>query len=293
MKIGYPCINTTLDCKGNKTFRLKSYSEDRLIETVDNNISCLEKMLEYNIKHELLFFRISSDIVPFASHPVCTFNWQHHFAKKLKSVGEYIKKYSIRISMHPDQFVLINTPKKSVLENSVKELIFHAELLDLMELERDHKIQIHVGGVYGDKEVSMQRFIERYKDLPKIVKNRLAIENDDRSYSLQDCLQISEKIGIPIIFDTFHHELFNNGETLKEAAGKAAQTWGKNDGTLMIDYSTQEPDARTGKHATHIQLDHFKEVEKTVRSINPDIMLEIKDKELSALAARKSISLDS
>jgi UV DNA damage endonuclease len=105
-KIGYPCINLTIGCKSDKTFRLKSYSERRLIETVNNNLDCLLRILKFNVQHDLLFFRITSDLVPFASHPICKFNWQNYFRSKFEYIGEFIRKNEIRISMHPDQFTL-------------------------------------------------------------------------------------------------------------------------------------------------------------------------------------------
>ena len=86
MKIGYPCINRSIDCKGDRTFRLKSYSEEKLIETVENNLNCLEKMLNYNIKNNLLFFRITSDLIPFASHQICQFDWQNYFKLKFEKI---------------------------------------------------------------------------------------------------------------------------------------------------------------------------------------------------------------
>jgi UV DNA damage endonuclease len=98
MRIGYPCINWSLDCKGDRTFRLKSYSEERLVETVGNNLDCLGKVLEYNAEHGFLFFRITSDLVPFASHPVCTFDWADHFSAKFAKIGEFIRSHDIRLT---------------------------------------------------------------------------------------------------------------------------------------------------------------------------------------------------
>lgn len=293
MKIGYPCLNLSIDDKGNKTFRLKSYSEERLIETVANNLNYLSDMLKFNVERRLLFFRVSSDIVPFASHPVCRFKWESHFKKEFLEIGNFIKEHGIRISTHPDQFTLINSLDETIYEKSVLELIYHAEILDSMELDTTAKIQIHVGGVYGDKEESIKRFTRRFKGLNEEIKRRLVIENDDRLYTLKDCLQIYSETGIPILFDVFHHELNNSGETIDTAFHLFSKTWDQNDGIPMVDYSSQEPDARRGSHAKIIDTESFKKFIYETGDFDFDVMLEIKDKEKSAIKAVEIASDDS
>ena len=92
MKIGYPCINTSIVREGPSTFRLASYNEDCLVKVVRNNLDHLEKILHYNVKNNLLFFRISSGLVPFASHPVCKVNWQKHFAHRFNRIRRIHKR---------------------------------------------------------------------------------------------------------------------------------------------------------------------------------------------------------
>jgi UV DNA damage endonuclease len=285
MKIGYPCINRSIGCKGDRTFRLKSYSEERLIVTVENNLNCLMKMLTFNVDHTLLFFRITSDLVPFASHPINRFDWQGYFKRTFEELGDFVKTQGIRISLHPDQFTLINSVNTEVFERSVKELLYHAEVLDLMELDTTAKIQLHVGGVYGDKATSIQRFINRFDALDDRIQRRLVIENDDRLYTLQDCLQIHADTGIPVLFDVYHHELNNTGETVREAFELFTKTWSEEDGVPMVDYSSQEQGARSGKHAESIGVDQFTQFIEATNEFDFDIMLEIKDKEASALKA--------
>jgi UV DNA damage endonuclease len=287
MKLGYPCINRSIGCTANHTFRLASYSEKRLIETVKSNLDCLYKILQYNIKNNLYFFRIGSQIIPFASHPVCKFNWIKHFKKDFRKIGDYIKKNKIRISMHPDQFVLINAKDKGIIKRSIAELDYHCKVLDAMELDSTAKVQFHIGGVYGDKKASIKRFIDNYNKLPKNIKKRLVIENDHTSYSLKDCLEISGKINIPGVFDTYHHECLNNKESLRQAIIKAKKTWKKKDGILIVHYSNEG--ARRGIHAEHINIRKFISFIKQTKGLDFDIMLEIKDKEKSALKAIKKI----
>jgi len=116
MRIGYPCINRTIDCTANSTFRLKSYSETRLKQSVKNNLCCLRRILQFNLEQRLFFFRISSDLVPFASHPINKFNWQKYFQEEFEEIGKFIIANRMRISMHPDQFTLINSIKEDIFE---------------------------------------------------------------------------------------------------------------------------------------------------------------------------------
>lgn len=289
MKIGYPCINNSLKCTSNKTFRLKSYSEELLIQKIKSNLDCLEKILKWNKDHNLLFFRIGSGSIPFASHPINNFNWPKYFKFKLRKIGDYIQKNQMRISMHPDQFTVLNSPKPEVVQNSIRELEYHCNFLDALQLDSTAKVQIHVGGVYGDKPQAISRFIKNYQKLTIRIKKRLVIENDDRSYSLQDCLKINKKIDIPILFDTFHHQCLNNGEELISAMKKAFQTWQEKDGIPLLDYSSQNKEKRFGAHTHHINIQKFKQFIQQSRGSDFDIMLEIKDKEKSALQAIKII----
>lgn len=286
MRIGYPCINNTLKLTSSKTFRLKSYSDQRLKETVAENIFNLGKLLEFGAENNLLFFRIGSGLIPFGSHPVCTFDWVTFFRRDIAVLGSFINKNNMRVSMHPDQFTLLNAINEDIVKRSVAEIKYHVKILDSMNLDHKHKIQIHVGGAYGDKNKSILRFIRNYKKLNSGLKKKLAIENDDRLFSLRDCLKISRSIRIPIVFDTFHHKIYNNGEKIDQAAEMASKTWKKDDGKPMIDYSTQAAKKRTGAHSEKINIKDFAETMNRIKHLDPDIMLEIKNKEISAIIAR-------
>lgn len=285
MKIGYPCINASLPGTCSATFRLASFSPEKLLDSVTRNLACLQQILQFNVAHQLHFFRMSSGLVPFASHPVNTVPWQDHFRDTLQQLGAYIRAHDLRISMHPDQFVVLNSPSPHIVDNSIRELAYQGTIMDLMGLDASAKLQIHGGGVYGDKAAAIRRFIATYAGLPDPIRARLVLENDDRLYSLRDCLLIHEATGIPILFDNFHHECLNQGEPMAEALQLAARTWQPHDGVMMVDYSSQAPGERKGKHTQTITLALFREFLSHLNGLDVDIMLEIKDKEASALQA--------
>ncbi|MDD1671448.1 MAG: UV DNA damage repair endonuclease UvsE [Methanomicrobiales archaeon] len=292
MKIGYPCINRTIGCKGDRSFRLASYSDERLAATIKNNLDCLLTVLRWNVEHRIFFFRITSDLIPFASHPVCTFPWQERFASEFRSIGQFIRNYEVRISMHPDQFVLLNSPDHGVVERSLQELIYHSEVLNLLDLDRTAKFQLHVGGMYGDRERSIQRFVKMVSSLDEQILRHLVIENDEKLYSVADCFGVFEKTGLPILIDIFHHTCLNHGEDLQDLLTKVAYTWRREDGIPMADYSSQHPSKRTGSHAETLNEEGFRNFLVASYPHNMDLMLEIKDKERSALRAVELASLD-
>lgn len=191
----------------------------------------------------------------------------------------------MRISMHPDQFVLINAKEASIVENSIAELMYHAQLLDALGLDIDTKIQLHVGGVYGDKKTAKERFIKEYHDLPDIIRWRLVIEHDHNRFSFRDCFEIHEKTAVPIVIDTLHHACLNNGESLRDIMKQAATTWQAKDGVLLVDYSSQKIGGIKGAHAESINKTDFLQFLQQSQGIEFDCMLEIKDKEKSAITA--------
>lgn len=285
MKIGYPCINLSLDCRSSKTFRLKNYSHEKLINTIEGNLECLFEILKYNVSQGFFFFRITSDLIPFASHSIMDFDWQEFFKQKFRDLGIFIKKNEIRISMHPGQYTVLNSNNEKVFQNSIRDLEYHVEILDLMQLNKSAKVQIHVGGVYNEKNKSLKRFKIRYSHLEERIKNRLIIENDDKSYNLDDCLDINKSIGIPIAFDVYHHECLNNGMNLSEAFPLVTQTWHKDDGIPITHYSSEHLIKGKCRHADTIDLKHFEKFLVATKNFNFDMMFEIKDKENSALKA--------
>jgi UV DNA damage endonuclease len=285
MRIGYPCINRSIGCRGNRTFRLSSYSEKRLLDTARSNIACLKEILEWNLQNHILFFRITSDLIPFASHPVCTVSWQRHLGDELALIGDFIAESGVRISMHPDQFIVLNSPDEKIVERSIAELVYHADVIDLLGLGSTAKIQLHGGGLYGNPAESMARFIRAYDHLDPGIRRYLVLENDDRRFASADCLKISEQTGIPVLLDVFHHSCHNKGEGVREILPRIGETWKADDGIMMVDYSSQHPVRRRGSHAEQIDLDDFRSFLEITQPFDMDIMLEIKDKEKSALAA--------
>jgi UV DNA damage endonuclease len=229
-----------------------------------------------------MFFRICSGLVPFASHPINTFNWQDHFKNDFENIGEYIKQNDFRISVHPDQFTLINSLSETIFEKSRKELIYHAQILDLMRLYETAKIQIHVGGAYGNKPQSIRTFVNRYKLLDEEIKRRLVIENDERLFDVADCLEVSSETGVPIVFDAFHHKINHRVGEEKIDFGLINRTWQRKDGLPMVDYSSQKPQGKPGQHTQSIDAADFETFLLSTRPFDFDVMLEIKDKEASA-----------
>ena len=182
--------------------------------------------------------------------------------------------------------MVLNSPSPAIVQRSIEELIYQGSMLDLMGLDGTAKLQIHVGGLYGERELAISRFAAVHATLPAAVRVRVVVENDDRLFPLRDCLDLHARTGVPILFDNFHHECLNHGEPMHEALKLAAGTWHATaDGVPMMDYSSQAPAERKGKHTTSMVEELFRGLVSELQGLDFDMMLEIKDKEASALRA--------
>ncbi len=292
MKIGYACVHIGSEKTKMKSLRLKNVNEENLKRVISDNLDALEQIIAYNTENNIKLYRISSDIIPFGSHPENTFDWQTRFSDKLKLIGDMISKAGIRVSMHPGQYTVLNSPNEETVSRAVEDLKYHCALLDSLGCGKDCKIVLHAGGAYGDKKASARRFTERYMKLDEQVKKRLVIENDDRSYNIEDILEISDITGLPVVFDNLHHEL-NSPEkagSVYDWIEKCTKTWKSEDGIQKIHYSQQAQSGRSGAHSDFIKADEFLEFYKGLKKSNIDIMLEVKDKNLSAVKCSLLVS---
>lgn len=285
MSIGYACLTVGVPNTNQRTCMLKNVSEIKLAEIIKHNLSSLENIIDYNIKNKIKLFRISSDLIPFGSSPVNSLPWWDVFDSEFIKIGEKIKESGMRVSMHPGQYTVLNSPNEEVVKKAYQDLNYHAQILNSLGLGAENKIVLHIGGIYNDKKQAINRFITNYHGLPGRVKERLVIENDDKSYNIFDALEISDILSIPVIFDNLHN-LINPCDKQKSEIywiNQCRNTWKAKDGHQKIHYSQQDPQKKPGSHSQSIQINKFIDFYNSLERKDIDIMLEVKDKNHSAV----------
>lgn len=294
MSIGYACLTLGVPGTEIKGCLLKNANEDNLARLVRNNLSSLKNIIDYNAANGILLFRISSDIIPFGSNSANTLQWKTIFSNELNAIGEMIKRAGIRVSMHPGQYTVLNSPNKAVVKRAIEDLNYHSGFLDSLGVDSSNKIVLHVGGAYGDKAAALLRFAQSFKELDNSVCRRLVIENDDRVFNIGDVLELASNLGLPVIYDNLHNRLNSCDRTKDDFywVSKCALSWKEKDGIQKIHYSQQNHSKRSGSHSESIHLKEFMEFYSGLGERKPDIMLEVKDKNLSALKCINSTSIN-
>ena len=290
MNIGYACLTKGIPNTQMRSCIMKNASPEKLYELIEHNLNSLGNILTFNAQNGIKLFRISSDIIPFGSSPVNILNWWTVFAKKFDELSRIINENQIRVSMHPGQYTVLNSPNPDVVSRAKKDLLYHSRVLDSLKTTSASKIILHIGGVYGDKQCAIKRFESVYKSLNEKVKARLVIENDDKSYNIEEVLLIGSKLNIPVIYDNLHNEK-NNVESFDDSywIAKCKETWKKPDGAQKIHYSQQAIGKLKGAHSETIEVRKFAEFIECLPERMIDIMLEVKDKNISALKCINAI----
>ncbi|NBU33909.1 UV DNA damage repair endonuclease UvsE [bacterium] len=225
--LGYCCINTELRKRGifsSRTLRLRTLQEkgmEYLYSLIDRNIEDTFCLMEWNHAHQIYNFRISSELMPFASHPdyYDTFDMSR-FADSLRRLGDFAKEHKQYVSFHPGQYNQLTSVRDSVIEKTVHDLDTHARILDLMGFP-DAPIIIHGGARGRSKEESLERFKCNFKLLSESTRRKLVVENDEIVYTVKDLLPL----GLPVVFDTHHHNLNPGGMSPEDAAKLCADTF--------------------------------------------------------------------
>lgn len=238
MRIGYACINLTLgdEARVNRTMRKATFKSKGLkyvSELAFQNICGLEKIVKWNVENNMGAYRMSSAMFPWLSeYEYKDLSNYELISNKLFEIGEFCRKNNHRLSLHPGPFNILASPRKDVVNKTIKELNDHSKLMNMMGFNADNntKINIHIGGAYGDKKSSAERFCNQFDNLNEDTKKRLTVENDDKEsmFTTKELYDLIYKnIKIPIVFDYLHHELKNDGMSEKEALDIACSTWGK------------------------------------------------------------------
>ena len=295
MNLGYACINMTLGGQKPKITTNRSMIKKTFIDRgIDyaGELSLLNsrdlcEIVKWNVENGINFFRISSDIFPWASEYNIEDLPQYQRIKTvLSSCGNYARDNGVRLTSHPGPFNVLVSPREHVVQNTITDLTNHGKVFDLLGLDRTpyNKINIHCNGVYGDKQSALDRFCKNFELLPESVQTRLTVENDDKAtmYSVKDLMYIHERIGIPIVFDYHHHKFCTGDMTEQEALELAISTWPKGI-TPVVHYSESKAlHESNDKLKPQAHSDYINNLPNTYGN-KVDIMVESKAKELSIL----------
>lgn len=279
--LGFACVLSDGSLSTNHTFRLAALSEARLAETAHRNLDDMERILHLMEQGPLRLFRLGGSTIPFASHEARRFDWHPFVDQRLRRIGKHFSARGFRFSNHPGPYTILNSPDPGIVERAVAELEYAVDLLDLMGLNHEHKVVIHGGALYGDRDESTRRLIAKLCALPERFRRRMVLENDERYFSLAQILAVSEETGIPVVFDLHHHQI-NPGEgELVPMLERVRAVW---DCRPKMHMSSQKPGARVGAHD---DLLHETDLQTLceVLPFESDVMVESKGKEIAAMHA--------
>ncbi|KAE8268316.1 hypothetical protein A4X09_0g4026 [Tilletia walkeri] len=285
-RLGYACLNTILRAQkpsifSSRTTRLKSIEEkglDFVRELALANVRDIIPMIEWNEAHGIRFMRLSSEMFPFATHPVNGYDFVAFAKEELAKAGELARKYGHRLTMHPGQFCQLGTPKKDVLEASIRELDMHAQILDALGMDQDSVMILHGGGVYGEREETVARIKNTIQTrLKGSTRSRLVLENDELSYSVDELLPICKELKVPLVLD-FHHDMLRpSSRSPAELMPEILEIWKERGIRPKFHLSEPRPGAKAMRErrahsdrCTHIPAE---------LPANADLMIEAKDKE--------------
>jgi UV DNA damage endonuclease len=302
MKIRFGYVSTAIslwDASPAKSLTYTRYQQlseeeraQKLLHVTQQNIHHTLRMLHYNIAHEIEVYRLSSSIVPLATHPDVRWDFITPFQNEWQELGDLIKKHRLRVSFHPNQFTLFTSKQKKITDNAVIDMEYHYDMFQAMGVADDGLINIHIGGAYGDKVETIIRFHQNLKKLPLHIKKVMTLENDDKTYNTEETLLACEKETIPLVFD-YHHHMANLCEPeLRDLLPRVFQTWGHSHHIPKIHISSPRSQKEFRAHAEMVNLDFIMPLLDLLRELGQDVdfMIEAKSKDQATLKLVEEMS---
>lgn len=293
IQLGFACINTELrekDIFCSRTTRQKTVNDkgvEFVKELIKKNVRDLKTHVEWNYQNGIRFMRISSNLLPHYTNPN-TERYDIEFIRKdLEEIGRLARLYKQRLTFHPDQFNILTSKREDVFIKTRNDLKMHANLFDMMGMDQNSVMIIHIGGIYDSKQEAIERFINNFNRLDENIKRRLVIENCEKCYNIEDLLYISNIVNAPVVFDTHHFSCYN---ILKKKLEKEAkyympyvlETWKRKNIKPKFHISEQRPDCRIGAHSDYVEIipNYLLEIPEKY-GMDIDIVIEAKQKEQS------------
>ena len=293
VRLGYVAISKALGKKvtSSSTVTFTNYNKitlpnkklEKLKSVAASNLRDLETIIRYNIENNIHFYRITSALIPLVTHPEVGYWGHREFLKKdFEYVGKLINDSKMRVDTHPDEFNVINSINPKVVENTKINLVRQAEWFEDFKYNLG-KMVIHVGGATNGKEAGLERFITNFDNFPTEVKSKIIIENDDKTYTAQETLNLCNELSLPMVLDIHHHNCNNNGENIYELIPQIFLTWKNEKLPPKLHFSSPREGEKDRKHSDFINAKDFVIFLENIKHFNTDIdiMLECKEKDLA------------
>ena len=253
-----------------------------LKKVTQSNLYDLIKILNYNIENDIHFYRLTSKLIPLATHQEVLWDYSNVIQKECQEVARLIQKFNMRIDAHPDQFNVLNSVNEYVIQSSIKTLEHQLDLFDLFQMEHG-KLVLHVGGKAGGKEAALERFEKTFMTLPARLQHALILENDDKTYSANDVLGLCQRLHIPMVLDIHHHRCYHEGKDLEALVEPIFKTWQDDFWPPKIHVSSPREFETDRRHADFIEVTDMLRFLDLIQPLHQDIdvMIEAKQKDLA------------
>lgn len=291
VRFGYVAIAMRLDkVTSSSPVTYKKYSSldsererlSLLKKVTQSNLNDLIKILNYNIENDIHFYRLTSKLIPLATHQEVLWDYSKVIQKQCEEVAHLIQKYNMRVDAHPDQFNVLNSVNESVIQSTIATLEHQLDLFELFKMEHG-KLVLHVGGKAGGKEAALDRFEQTFRTLPTRIQQALILENDDKTYSAKDVLGLCQRLQIPMVLDIHHHRCYHEGECLEALVEPIFKTWDADFWPPKIHVSSPKEFETDRRHADFINVEDMLGFLDLIKPLNQDIdvMIEAKQKDLA------------
>jgi UV DNA damage endonuclease len=253
-----------------------------------HNAESLMASLQYCNTNGIRSFRINSQILPLKTHP----EWGYEAAelpvgdrivRRFRDAGDFCRKYNIRTTFHPDQFIVLSSPREDVVESSIRDLAYQAEVAEWVNAD---VINIHAGGVYNDKKQALDRLRKTISSLPGTIRKKLTLENDDRLYAPQDLFPVCAELGVPLVYDVHHHRCHPDGLSEETATELTLKTWDREPLFHVSSPLNRQNQNEFRKH--HAYIDPA-DVPLFWKDLNITLEVEAKDKELAVKRLKQDL----